>query len=44
MYELGDLRHAVAEAGYTILSEAEDFRGTPVSSNALKWVVRLKPS
>ena len=43
MYTQEQLRESIGAAGYTIIKEAEDFRGTPVSSKALKWVLRIKP-
>jgi hypothetical protein len=43
MYTQEALRQCIATAGYQITKEAEDFRGTPVSPKALKWVLRLQP-
>ena len=39
MYELDELRTCLQQAGWRIVSEAQDFQGTPVGEHALKWVV-----
>ena len=43
MYELEVLRQIFLDAGWRILSEAEDFEGTPIGDRPLKWVGLLAP-
>lgn len=42
MYTVDELRQAVHRSGFQIVREAQDFKGTRVRRNALKWVVTLK--
>ncbi|MEQ1568553.1 MAG: methyltransferase domain-containing protein [Myxococcota bacterium] len=43
MFELDEIRAALAATGWSIVSEAADFRGRPLTSDALKWVGRAAP-
>jgi SAM-dependent methyltransferase len=43
MYTLAALHKVVQQSGFTIVREAQDFKGSPIRRNALKWVVTLKP-
>jgi SAM-dependent methyltransferase len=42
MYTLEELHEMIQEAGFKILKEAQDFQGTPVQADSLKWVAVLK--
>jgi SAM-dependent methyltransferase len=42
MYTLEELHEIIQEAGFEILKEAQDFEGTPVQADSLKWVAILR--
>jgi len=43
MHTLDELLGLFDRAGWTVLKQAQDFRGTPVDADALKWVGVLQP-
>jgi len=43
MYELPTLRALLADAGFALLREAQDFEGTPLGPRPLKWVAVALP-
>jgi SAM-dependent methyltransferase len=43
MYYPQELRAVLDWGGFRIVNEAADFKGTPLTPNALKWVAELEP-
>lgn len=42
MYPLAELRRRVAEAGWRLAAQSEDFSGSPLGERSLKWVALLE--
>jgi len=43
MFYPQELRALIDLSGFRIVNEAEDFRGTPLTGQSLKWVMELCP-